>query len=120
MIILIPSISKLDAKAKKALQNGEFTTDEVRNIQKEVDAHFKVKQKGFKRALIIIAGVFVLMAALSIPQLKNSVALFSLLAMGVVLAVIMLIVKWLYVDTVKRQFARAVKKGYPDFPFEQS
>ena len=113
-------ISTLDSKAKKALQRGEYTTDEVREIQKEVDEYQKTKQKGFIRALIITAGVFILMAALSIPQMGNSVTLFSMLITGGTLALILVFVKFVYVNAVQRQFVKAVMKGYPDFPFDRS
>jgi len=111
-------ISTLDSKAKKALQRGEYTTDEVREIQKEVDEYHKTKQKGFIRALLIVAGIFVLMAALSIPQMGNPVILFSMLVTGGALAVIMVFVKLVFVNAVQRQFVKAVRKGYPNFPFD--
>ena len=113
-------VSTLDSKVKKALQRGEYTIDEVREVQKEVDEHQKQKQKGFIRALIITAGVFVLMAALSIPQMGNPVVLFTMLITGGALALIMVYVKFVYVNAVQRQFVKAVKKGYPDFPFDRS
>jgi len=118
MIFTILFISNLDSKVKKALQRGEYTLDEVREVQKEVDEHHKKKQKGFIRALIIAGGVFVLMAALSIPQMGNPVILFSTLITGGALAVVMVFVKLVYVNAVKRQFAKAVRKGYPDFLLE--
>jgi len=120
VIFSVLLISRLDSKVKKSLKRGEYTTDEVRKIQKEVDEHHKTKQKGFIRALIITAGVFVLMAALSIPQMGNPVTLFSMLITGGALAVILVFVKFVYVNAVKRQFIKAVKKGYPNFQFDRS
>ena len=119
MIFTILFISRLDSKVKKALQRGEYTMDEVRELQKEVDAYHKTKQKGFIRALIITAGVFVLLAALSIPQMGNPVILFSMLITGGALAVIMVFVKFVFVNAVQRQFVKAVRKGYPNFIFEK-
>ena len=117
MFIFIPSAKKLNPKVKKALQNGELTIDEVREIQKEVDIIHQTNQKGFKRAIIIMISVFVMLAALSIPQMENPVILFSTIITGGIMAVIMLLVKWLYVDFIKKQFVKAVHKGYLDFPF---
>ena len=119
-IVSVMLVSNLDPKVKKALKKGEVSTDEIREIQKEVEEHHMNKQKGFIRAIIITAGIFVLMAALSIPQMGNPVMLFSMLITGGFLAVIMVFVKWAYVDVVKRQFVKAVSKGYPDYLLEWS
>ena len=117
-IIFVPFASKLDPKVKKALKNGEYEADEIREIEKEVVEYHKTKKKGFIRAIIIAAGIFVLMAALSIPQMGNPVMLFTILITGVVLAAILMLVKWAYVDALKRQFVKAVRKGHPDFQFD--
>ena len=118
VFVFIPSASRLDPNVKRALQNGTLTTDEVRELYKMVAAHQKTRQKGFTRALFAVVGVFVLMAALSIPQFGSTALIFSMLATGMSLALILAFVKWFYVDAVKRQFYRAVRKGYPNYPFE--
>jgi antibiotic biosynthesis monooxygenase (ABM) superfamily enzyme len=115
MFLFITSASRLAPKIKKALQNGEYTTEEVGEIQKEVNMHRQVKQKGFKRALIIVACIFVLIVALSVSQLRSLAFLFAMLITGVIMAVIMVFVKWFYVDAVQRQFIKEVQKGYPDY-----
>jgi len=108
-------ISRLDSKVKKALQRKEYSTEEVRAIQKEVEEHHKTKQRGFIRAVIISAGVFVMLAALSIPQMGNPAMLFSMLITGGVLALILVFVKFAVVNAVQRQFVKAVRKGYPNY-----
>ena len=118
MIFTVLFFSNLNSKVKKALHRGEYTLDEVREVQKEVDEHHKKKQKGFIRALIIAGGVFVLLAALSIPQMGNPVILFSMLITGGALAVVMVFVKFVFVNAVQRQFTKAVRKGYPNFLLE--
>ena len=117
--MFIPLPPRLNPEVKRALQNGELTTDEVLEVQKETDTRTKIMQKGFRRVLVITVSIFILMVALTIPQYGNPAALFSILISGVLLTVIVVIFKWLYVDAVKRQFLHAVKKGYPNF-FEQS
>jgi len=114
MFTFIPSAQKLDARAKKALQNGELPINKVREIQAEVVAHHKVAQKGFRRAFLIVIGVFLLMTALSIPQMGTAM-LVSMLITGIALVGILLFMKWFYVDAVKRQFVQAVTQGYPNF-----
>jgi hypothetical protein len=119
MFAFIPSAQMLDPQARKALQKGELTLDQVREIQTEVKSHRQNMRKGFHRALIIAIGVFLVLTAVSIPQMGASAALlFSTFFMGGALALILLLVKYFYVDAVQRQFVRAVTKGYPNFVFE--
>ena len=118
MFILLPA--RLDPKIKNDLQEGALPIAQVREIEQGVIAHRQTKLKGFKLATIIMAVVFVVMAALSIAQMGNAVVIFFFLLTGVVMAGALAFVKWLYVDGLKRQFVRAVRKGYADFPFEQA
>ena len=118
MFIFIPSARKLDPKIKKALQNRQLSKEQIHEIQKEVAMNHQNLKKGFRRALIISAGVFVLLIVMSLSQLGNPVILVSIAITGGILIIILLFIKWFHVDLVHRQFVRALKKGYPDFDDE--
>ena len=109
-------------QTKKAIQNGKLTIMELREVQRTIEEDHSVKRKGFKRASIIVMCVYILMAALSIPQMfqpESRGILFSLIVTGILFTVILGFFKW-SIDSLPRQFSRAVRKGYKNKCIEPS
>ncbi|MCL1912289.1 MAG: hypothetical protein FWG10_00045 [Eubacteriaceae bacterium] len=114
IFILFPET--LQKNLKKALQNSELAIDQVRSVELEIKARHNTKNKGIKLAAFISIGVYALMAILYISNMRaTKIALFSLLATGAVLFAILALAKFFYVDLLKRQFQKALKKGYPGY-----
>ena len=106
---------------KKAIKNGKLTPEELRVVLHRIEDYHSIKRKGFKYAAIITICVFILMAALSIPQMlqhESRGILFSLMVTGIFLSLILIIIKWSCIDSLPRQFSNAVKKGYKNKCFE--
>jgi cation transport ATPase len=119
VFIIIPLPRGLDRKLKKALKNGELSVDEVKLVKSKVDEHHRKLKKGLKLAIIIMAVVMVLLLATSVPHIANGTVLFiTMFSTVVIMALTLVIVKFLYIDLMKNQFNKAVRKGYPKISFE--
>lgn len=114
IIFTLPDM--LNRQVKKALRNGEYSDDEVREIRQEVDIHRRKELKGALIVLIFISCVPLLMAAFMLPDIGG--ALFMLAVIGVPILAFFALITPIYVNLMYWQFMRAVRKGYPNFSFE--
>jgi protein-S-isoprenylcysteine O-methyltransferase Ste14 len=123
MLVIIPIPNGLNGKLKKALKNGELSEKEVRAVKGEIDERHRKSMKGLKMGGIIAAVVFVLLMVVTFLQMANSSATAgAMLAMGSITAITIIlafiIAKYLYIDLMRNQFRKAVRKGYPKISFE--
>ena len=123
MIIFIPGRKTLNYQLKKALKKGELSLEEVNKVHETVIKQQKISQIGFKRAAISVVVIWVVSCVLTLfgapPEQLLELFLFAFLGLGVFLGLILLFIKWHYVGGLKREFIRAVKKGYPNFDFNK-
>lgn len=120
-MLVIVKPGGLKRSVRKALQEGAYSEEEVYLIYHELFDSYRGQRKGFRLACLVVLGVFLLLVALSLQKLMEERLLLGIFA-GMILVVFLLLafVKWLYIDRSKRQFLKAVQKGYPqlnDFLF---
>jgi len=104
---------RLTSEGRKALRNGEYTVDEVREIEMKVIMQHQIMRRIFWKLVIIMVSILVFAAVVSVSQMGDPVFRSSMLITGGTMALIVMLFKWFFFDALKRGFYRAVKKGYP-------
>ena len=120
MSIFIPFHNRLSQPLKMALRKGELSLKEVHNMKDVIYYTHGHLAKGFKRVVIIAVAIDIGLMVLSIPQMfKEPAALiFSFLLTSGIIAGILVGFKFLWVDSLKNQFDRAVREGYPNIQLD--
>lgn len=104
----------LTKEVKMNIENRKYTVEEVSSIYKEISISSSNRNTGFKRViaiLIVLSIFFILVPMLSSP---SNATIFILMICIVLIVFAMLYVQLNIVNKTKKQFIKAVEKGYPE------
>ena len=110
-------IMRFGTKTNKDIRSGAIPFSDVQKIQRELQKILCNRKKGLKRVIIIMTGINVLFFILSIPRFGTSAVRVSLLGICIVQALIVLFIKFIFVDREYKPFVRAARARYPWFDF---
>ena len=121
--IWIKSENPLDAKTISALESAKCSIEQVRQIERKI----KENQLTNKRHLLFIMLVGGIIFAFATWEIffsgdTNGVDVFLVVIFIFIfmfLSANILLYKWIYVDGIYKRFVRTVKKGYPNYEFNQ-
>lgn len=107
----------LNKDIRKAIKNREYTHEQLVLINKEVSKNQLNDNKGLHTAITVALFTFILMRVLSFSKVSNKDPMLSVMSILPVLVIVALIffMKINFVDKPKRQFLKAVKRGYPEY-----
>ena len=111
---------KLSAEIKKGMKEMRYSAEELETIYASIMKRQGELMKGFKRAAIIMGVVVGLLVLLTVTSLNNMpgnpmVALVVVLGLVPVCGLILLIMKFGFVDRVRNEFMSLMKKYYPQY-----
>ena len=111
---------KLSAEIKKGMKEMRYSAEELETIYASIMKRQGELMKGFKRAAIIMGVVVGLLVLLTVTSLNNMpgnpmVALVAVLGLVPVCGLILLIMKFGFVDRVRNEFMSLMKKYYPQY-----
>ena len=111
---------KLSAEIKKGMKEMRYAAEELGTIYASIMKRQGELMKGFKRAAIIMGVVVGLLVLLTVTSLNNMpgnpmVALVAVLGLVPVCGLILLIMKFGFVDRVRNEFMSLMKKYYPQY-----
>lgn len=100
----------------KKIENREYTDEELRRLYATLKHKNATRAKGFSAALSIAIVCFAFISVLTMMNRPNSqgASVWSVFITGAILVLCMVFVKFNFRDKEKRQFMKAVKKGYPE------
>ena len=95
-------IEKLPSETVRMIREHMYSREELEKMHGIVKKKDAAKRKGFRRALLIAAAVLTILAFLSLPV--GTPALFYAIGItGVMMLLVMLVIKLLMVDRMKRR-----------------
>lgn len=108
---------KLPMEIKKGMKEWKYSAEELEQIYASIMKRRSVLMKGFKRAAIIMGAVVGLLVLLTVTSLNKMpgnpvVAVVSVLSMVPICGLILVIMKFGFVDRVRNQFMSLMKKLY--------
>ena len=112
---------KLSNEVKRKIQNREYSRAQLKELYRQICQKRENNQKGFKRAVVIVMGIMILIIAMTLmsaekmPNINMNAKLFSMLVVVIGCVVALVIVKFRNVDLVYNQFKYLVKKHYPEY-----
>lgn len=111
---------KLSAEIKKGMKEMRYSAEELETIYASIMKRQGELMKGFKRAAIIMGVVVGLLVLLTVTSLNNMpgnpmVAIVAVLGLVPVCGLILLIMKFGFVDRVRNEFMSLMKKYYPQY-----
>lgn len=118
MFFIITS-AKLDKQVRKNIRNGNYSQEELERIHLELKDEIEEKKPGLNQAktiLIILAVIFIAFALTASfeDRFNLSDIVLSLLIVILVIGGIYLYIRYAMIGKLKRQFNKAVNKGYPE------
>lgn len=110
----------LSSEIKKGMKEWKYSAEELEQIYASIMKRRSVLMKGFKRAAIIMGAVVVLLVLLTVTSLNKMpgnpvVALVSVLSVVPICGLVLVIMKFGFVDRVRNQFMSLMKKYYPQY-----
>lgn len=110
--VIPPSLKKV---IRNKIKLSEYSVEELSQLYNRVKLENSNNKKGYKRLVYCTLLISFLLTILSIEKLFSNSAVFnSIVLVYFVLALLLVIIKHLYVDRVKRQFLKAIEQGYPN------
>lgn len=112
---------KLSNQVKSKIQNREYSLEQLKDLYLHICQKRDEKKKGFKRAIIIMLGIMIMIGAMTLmsagkmPNMNMGVILFPMIVMVIGCILALVIAKFLNVDLVYNQFKGLVKKHYPEY-----
>lgn len=108
--------SKLNKELKQNIMNHAYSLQEMNENQNRIKDIVNTRQKGFRRVLISMIAVTVLILILTLIETGFHSGMFFG-DIGILIFVIMIpVFLWfLYVGNLKNQYNKAVKQGYPEY-----
>ena len=107
-------IEKLSKETIQTIENRAYSREELEKICTIVKKKDRDKRKGFRRACLITAIVWAVIILLSLPA-ATTVLYYSLAAIACFSIILLLGIKYIAADKMKRQYLKALHKGYPDW-----
>lgn len=117
MLLPVYVEKSLDKDIRKAIENREYTHEQLVLINKKLSNNQSNDNKGLYTAIIVALFSFILMPTLSFIKLQNREPRFFIMRVLPILVIVALIVfmKINFVNKPKRQFLKAIKIGYPEY-----
>jgi len=121
-------VENLSSEIRKNLCSGELTRETIEGLACSISEQYRQRERIFRKLVILLPAMTILMAVLTFfspaAQKSNPKALVISYAFTIVVEMLILvIVRGLAVTRIPRQFARCLKKGYPElepeFGYEQ-
>ncbi len=111
---------KLSPDIKKGMKEWKYSAEELEMIYASIMKRHGMLMKGFKRAAIImgvVVGLLVLLTVTSLNKMPGNpmVALVAVLGLVPVCGLILVIMKFGFVDRVRNEFMSLMKKYYPQY-----
>lgn len=116
MYIGMPYNKGLPQEILKAIEGKQYSVEELIVLHGKIKQDYANKAKGYARALVamlLCAGLVLFLGLLS-PSTNPTVSWILALAFAGILLVVATFLKRNWRDKCKRQFVRAVQKGYPE------
>lgn len=110
----------LPKKLRQDIENRRLSKEALFQLHANVLRQYKGNKLGFKRACIIVPGIFLVLLALMLIPNSNTKMEFGpgfFISIGIAivfLALILLFVKLNFVELNKKQFIKSLEIGYPE------
>lgn len=109
LFILPPSLRK---EVRNKLKNKAYTQEEVAKLYHDVLEDYQNRLKAWKVICVIVIILMILLAALSMPQMSENSSIISILLItNIIIVCVLIYVRLMVVERVKRQFVKASKQG---------
>ncbi len=107
-------IERLPSETVNNIKNRVYTREELDKLHAMVKKKDSNKRRGYRRACIIMTASLLLIMALSVPMATPPLMWAIALTAGICV-LLFITIKILAVDVIRRQFLKALKKGYPEW-----
>lgn len=110
----------LSPEIKKGMKEWKYSAEELEQIYASIMKRREMLMKGFKRVAIImgvVVGLLVLLTVTSLNKMPGNpmVALVAVLGLVPICGLILVIMKFGFVDRVRNEFMSLMKKFYPQY-----